>query len=92
MADWQTIETRPPFMEQPIRQFIRIEGSCTHHGETWARVYCGEAHIRKDTMSGYREEDIARLCSDGDMDRHTCTVTHWMPAVFPALPKETNTD
>lgn len=89
--NWKTASERPAWDEQPMRQFIRLEGSCTHHGDTWARVFCGEAWIRKpgteDELLGYRKSDIERLCRDGDIDIETAEVTHWMPAIFPDLPR-----
>lgn len=90
MSGWQPIENRPPFDERPFRQFIRIEGSRYHSGGDWHRVYCGDAFIRMDNdpdgIQGYRHDDFIRLCADGDMDWATARVTHWMPAIFPALP------
>ncbi len=84
---WQPICDRPSFDHQPIRQFIRLEGSRHHHGDTWARVWCGEAFIRpldaEDGINGYRATDMRRLCADGDMDIESVVVTHWMPAIFP---------
>lgn len=90
VPEWQPIETRPSWDHQPCRQFIRLEGSRSHHGSNWARVYCGEAFIRKpggdDELLQYRKDDILRLCRDGDIDVETAQVTHWMPATFPAIP------
>lgn len=88
---WRPICDRPQFDLQPIRQFVRIEGSRLHHGDTWARAWCGEAYIRpldaEDGINGYRAADMLRLCADGDMDIESAVITHWMPAVFPAIPK-----
>lgn len=84
---WIPIKDRPAIDHQPIRQFIRIEGSREHSGLNWGRVWCGEAFIRRPGRDGellqYRSADIVRLCQDGDMDLHTAEVTHWMPAAFP---------
>lgn len=89
-VEWKPVSERPAWDHQPGRQFVMIVGSCTHHGTTWARAYCGEAFIRKpgvaDEMLQYRLQDILRLCKDGDIDLHTARVTHWMPAIFPPLP------
>lgn len=89
MPEWQPTEQRGPVDGQPYRQFIRLEGSRTHHGVTWARIYCGEAFTRPpgspDEMLQYRREDILRLCAYGDIDPATVKVTHWMPVSFPAL-------
>lgn len=86
---WLPISERPELDQQPGRQFIRLEGSREHSGHTWARVWCGEAFIRKpgseDEMHQYRRDDILRLCKDGDMDAVTAVVTHWMPATFPPI-------
>jgi hypothetical protein len=84
---WRDVLSRPPVDYQPGRQFIRIEGSTHHSGLHWARVWCGEAFIRKpgadDELLQYRRSDIERLCRDGDIDIETAQVTHWMPAAFP---------
>lgn len=87
--EWIPVSERPYIDCQPGRQFVRIEGSRDHHGAKWARVWCGEAFIRKpgsdDEMEQYRRADILRLCDDGDIDPWTAKVTHWMPAEFPPL-------
>lgn len=86
---WRPICDRPPFDHQPIRQFIRLEGSRYHSDANWARVWCGEAFTRPidadDGICGYRTADIARLAAEGDMDIHSVVVTHWMPAIFPPI-------
>jgi hypothetical protein len=90
MTAWKPISDRPEWDHQPIRQFVMLVGSCTHHGDTWARAWAGEAFIRKpgvaDEMLQYRLQDILRLCRDGDIDPETARITHWMPATFPPLP------
>lgn len=96
-SGWQPIEEAPPFDEQPGRQFIRITGRKYHSGVRWARVWCGVAFIRPkgatDGLLGYRASDIIQMCQDGDMDIESARVTHWMPAIFPALPlTQENTD
>lgn len=72
-----------------MRQFIRLEGERSHSGESWLRIWCGEAFIRKPgeegELYGYRAEDILRLCHDGDMEPTSIKVTHWMPATFPKV-------
>lgn len=87
---WQPVETRPELDHQPGRQFILIEGSREHSGAKWYRQHAGEAYIRKSGTEGemlqYREADILRLCSDGDIDPWTARVTHWMPGVYPHFP------
>ncbi|WLA80374.1 hypothetical protein [Bradyrhizobium elkanii] len=88
--EWRDVAELPPWDEQPGRQFIRLEGSRDHSGVNWHRVYCGIAYIRRpgepDEMLGYRDTDIIQLCDEGDMDLFSATVTHWMPARFPAIP------
>lgn len=87
--EWKPVSERPDIDHQPCRQFIRVEGSRDHSGVSWARVWCGEAFIRKPGTEGerlqYRATDIKRICEDGDMDEWTAEVTHWMPATFPLL-------
>jgi len=86
---WIPILQRPDIIEQPGRQFIRLEGLRYHSGAYWKRVWCGEAFVRRPGTEGemfqYRESDIRRLVEDGDMDIETVEITHWMPAVFPFL-------
>jgi hypothetical protein len=85
MTEWRKISDRPKWDHQPIHQFIRLEGECSHSGERWARVKIGTATVERDGPFGYRATDIDRLCRDGDMERETAQVTHWMPAIYPAL-------
>ena|ERR1700687_3546877 len=87
---WQPISERPDFMEQPGRQFIRVEGWSNHTGGniTWHRTWSGIAWIRPqghpEEMHGYRREDIRRIMKEGDMDGID-EVTHWMPVRFPTV-------
>ncbi|MHC2867928.1 hypothetical protein ACVIYH_009061 [Bradyrhizobium diazoefficiens] len=87
--NWKPISERLPWDEQPGRQFIRIEGYAEHSGAKWHRVYVGDAMARKlddpEAILGFRAADIIRLCKDGDIDLHSAEVTHWMPAIWPAL-------
>ena len=89
MSPWKTIDERPEWDHQPMRQFIQLEGYCEHSGVKWHRAICGIAFIRKpgadDEMLQYRKLDILQLCKDGDFDPHSAHVTHWMPAIFPAI-------
>jgi hypothetical protein len=83
---WKPISDRPEWHQQPIFQFICIEGEMIHSGERWARLKVGTATVERDGPFEYRAQDIDRLCRDGDMERATTEVTYWMPAVFPQLP------
>lgn len=89
MSEWKLTSEKPDWDRQPGRQFIRLEGHAAHSGACWARVWIGEAFIRRpddpEAILGYRASDIIRLCQDGDIDIETAQVTHWMPAVFPEL-------
>ena len=85
MSEWRKITDMPDWNDRPIYQFIRLEGECRHSGERWLRIKVGTATIERDGPFGYRESDIDRLCRDGDMDRETAVVTHWMPAIFPPM-------
>ncbi len=85
--EWRPIETRPEFDQQPTRQFILIEGERTHNGTgPWLRQWAGVAFIDRTTPHGYRAQDIAQMLAEGDMDHWGWSVTHWMPAQFPAFP------
>lgn len=89
MTKWKSIDERPEWDQQPMRQFIHIEGYSEHSGYKWHRAICGTAFIRKpgadDEMLQYRKSDILQLCKDGDMDPYTARIMHWMPAIFPAF-------
>jgi hypothetical protein len=72
-----------PFDKRPIRQFVWLSGERYHSGLRWRRDHWGLAYIRPDGL-GYREEDIARLEEEGDMDAGTGEVYGWLPACTPA--------
>jgi hypothetical protein len=86
---WIPISDRPPLNEQSYRQFIRVEGSCTHHDTTWHREWYGIARTRPldapDRLYQYCRYDIEQICKDGDIDLWTVVVTHWMPIEFPSI-------
>ncbi len=82
---WRTIDNRAEFMNQPIHQFIRLEGKCHHDGALWERITIGTATIDRHGPFGYRREDITRLCQDSDMEFNSAKITHWMPATYPPL-------
>lgn len=92
MTEWKPISERLPWDKQPGRQFIRLEGYAEHSGAKWHRIYVGDAMARRpddpEAILGFRAEDIIRLCKDGDIDLHSAEVTHWMPAVYPALSQQ----
>jgi hypothetical protein len=73
-----------PFEKRPYRQFVWISGERFHSDMRWRRDWWGLAFIRPDGL-GYREEDIARLEEEGDMDAGTGEVYGWLPAIPPAL-------
>lgn len=87
--EWVSVHDRPHIDHQPGRQFIRVEGSRYHSDATWARVGCGIACVRnlesEDQLLQYRRKDIEQICEDADMDIESAVVTHWMPAIFPAV-------
>jgi hypothetical protein len=93
---WQPISERPEIDAQPGRQFIIVEGWLDHSGVSWARMFMGEAWIRKpggdDEMLQYRKSDILRICKDGDIDPSTARVTYWMPGKYPDYPTDTRQD
>ena len=72
-----------PFDKRPMRQFVWLSGERYHSGVRWRRDHWGVAYIRPDGL-GYREEDIARLELEGDMDAGTGEVYGWLPACTPA--------
>lgn len=72
-----------PFDKRPTRQFVWLSGERSHSGMRWRRDHWGVAYIRPDGL-GYREEDIARLEEEGDMDAGTGEVYGWLPAASPA--------
>lgn len=84
---WRT--DSPPFGKRPIWQYVWLQGSCWHSGEYWFRQGWGTAGIRtntaKDGYLGYRDEDIARICRDNDIDYETAKVVGWLPMTPPAL-------
>jgi hypothetical protein len=80
---WKPIAERPCFDEQPIRQFIRVEGKRFHSGINWFRIYYSDAYISKETYWGYCVDDMKRISERGDMEYESMQVTHWMPCIWP---------
>jgi hypothetical protein len=72
-----------PFDQRPMRQFVWLSGERSHSGMRWRRDHWGLAYIRPDGL-GYREEDIAQIEREGDMDAGTGEVYGWLPACTPA--------
>jgi hypothetical protein len=72
-----------PFDKRPMRQFVWLSGERFHSGVRWRRDHWGLAYIRPDGI-GYRDEDIAQLEQEGDMDAGTGEVYGWLPACTPA--------
>lgn len=85
--EWRT--DAPPFEERPSRQYVWISGERSHSGVRWRRDWWGLAFIRRedqpDCRLGYREEDIARLEDEGDMERGSAEIYGWLPAAPPVL-------
>ena len=81
MSEWRTDAL--PFDKRPYRQFVWLSGERNHSGVRWRRDWWGVAFIRPDGL-GYREEDIARLEEEGDMDAGTAEIYGWLPACAPA--------
>jgi hypothetical protein len=80
-AEWR--RDALPFDKRPMRQFVWLSGERFHSGLRWRRDHWGLAYIRPDGL-GYRDEDIAQLELEGDMDAGTGEVYGWLPACKPA--------
>lgn len=78
------LKERPPFDEQPIRQFVFVVGRKTHSGMPWDRRGWGDASIEWNGRQGYVPADIERIERREDMDPGSGVVVAWMPAKLPA--------
>lgn len=83
---WQV--KRPPFDEQPIRQFVAVVGRCTHSGMAWDRRGYGDASIEWQGRQGYVAADIERIERREGMDAGSGVVVAWMPAILPSMDPE----
>ena len=91
MADaWRSLADRPPFDEQPQRQWVYVEGWRCHSGAEWLRQNVGMARIDPNGPQGYRAEDLALIFADSwsDMDIGSMRVVAWMPYRPPAFPTQ----